>query len=251
MENEGGRNVSYEFWVEAEKFLYDSFTINILILSFVFIYIFSRALFIGDNNSKASNIFFSIVVILFIGFGINTAVKYNEYKILYDYSKYVNYGIRDNKKILLNYSYPQYIEKNLYDRLYLVDNFRKTSIYDEEKISEYVEFLGRDGDNFYFKDEDCIVYRKLGDCLEIVDDISKPTREGVRFHLKDLRFKNIGFKEKSSRVYLLNYKIPKNMENKKFETPKDIKVVEQGEFTSGWLNPTSSNKLSLPKETKQ
>jgi len=242
--------MSYEFWVEAEKFLYDSFTINILILGVVFIYIFNRALFIKGNNSKASNIFFSIMIVFFIGFSINTAVKYNEYKILYDYSKYVNYGIRNNKKILLSYGYPQYVEKSLYDRLYLVDNFRKTSIYDEEKISEYVEFLGRDGDNFYFKDEDRIVYRKLGDCLEIADDISKPTREGVRFYLKDSRFKNIGFKEKSSRVYLLNYKIPKNMENKKFETPKDIKVVEQGEFTSGWVNPTPSNKLSLSKETK-
>lgn len=242
--------MSYEFWAEAEKFLYDSFIINILILGFVLIFIVNRALFIGSNNSKASNIFFTIVIILFIGFGINTAIKYNKYKILYDYNRYVNYGIRNNKKIVLNYDYPQYFEKNLYMRLYLVDNFRKISIYDEEKLSEYVEFLGRDGDNFYFKDGDCIVYRKLGDCLKIVDDISKPTREGVRFHLKDSKFKNIGFKEKSPHVYLLNYKIPKNMENKKFETPKDIKVVEQGEFTSGWINPTSHNKLSLSKETK-
>ena len=242
--------MSYEFWVEAEKFLYDSFLINIIILGFVLIYISARVFYIGGDNSKASNIFFFVMTAFFIGFGINTAVKYNKYKVLYDYNKYVNYGIRNNKKIVLNYDYPPSQEIYLYDKLYLVDNFRKTSIYDEEKINEYVEFLGRDGDNFYFKDDDRIVYRKLGDCLEIADDISKPTREGVRFYLKDSRFKNIGFKEKSSRVYLLNYKIPKNMENKKFETPKDIKVVEQGEFTSGWVNPTPSNKLSLSKETK-
>lgn len=239
--------MSYEFWVEAEKFLYDSFLINIIILGFMLIYICTRAFYIGGDNSKASNIFFSIMIAFFVGFGINTAVKYNKYKVLYGYNKYVNYGIRNNKKIVLSYDYPPSQERNLYDRLYLVDNFRKTSIYDEEKISEYVEFLGTDGDNFYFKDGDRIVYRKLGDCLEIADDISKPTREGARFYLKDSRFKNIGFKEESHYVYLLNYKIPKNMENKKFENPKNIKVVEQGEFTLGWINPTPSNKLPPPK----
>ena len=239
--------MSYEWSSDVCSSDLDSFLINIIILGFVLIYISARVFYIGGDNSKASNIFFFVMTAFFIGFGINTAVKYNKYKVLYDYNKYVNYGIRNNKKIVLNYDYPPSQEIYLYDKLYLVDNFRKTSIYDEEKINEYVEFLGRDGDNFYFKDDDRIVYRKLGDCLEIADDISKPTREGARFHLKDSRFKNIGFKEESRYVYLLNYKIPKNMENKKFENPKNIKVVEQGEFTLGWINPTPSNKLSPPK----
>lgn len=242
--------MSYEFWVEAEKFLYDSFFINLIILGFIFIFIINRLSFIGDNNSKASNIIFSILIIVFITFTINTTAKFNKYKILYDYDKYVNYGIRNNKRTIGRYNYPNRVEKGLYNSLYLVDNFRKVSIYDEEKISEAIEFLGRDGDNFYFQDKGFITYRKLGNYLEIVDDISNPTREGIRFHLKDSRFKDIGFKEKSPHPYLLNYKIPKSMENKTFENLENMEILEQGEFSSGWIIPTSANKLSLSKESE-
>lgn len=242
--------MSYEFWIEAEKFLYDSFFINLIILGFIFIFIINRLSFLGDNNSKASNIIFSIVIIVFITFTINTTAKFNKYKILYDYDKYVNYGIRNNKKTFLTYKYPSRVEKNLYSELYLVDNFRNLGIYNEEKIGEKVEFLGRDEDNFYFQHNDQIIYRKLGDHLEIVDEISKPTREGIRFHLKDSRFKDIGFKEKSPHPYLLNYKIPKSMENKTFENLDNMEILEQGEFSSGWINPTSANKLSLSKESE-
>lgn len=242
--------MSYEFWVEAEKFLYDSFFINLIILGFIFILIINRLSFIGDDNSKASNIIFSIVIIVFIAFSINTMAKFNKYKILYDYDKYVNYGIRNNKKTILTYKYPSRVEKNLYSELYLVDTFRNLGIYDEEKISEDVEFLGSDGDNFYFQDKGYITYIKLGNYSEIVDKISKPTREGIRFHLKDSRFKDIGFKEKSPYPYLLNYKIPKSMENKTFENLENMEILEQGEFSSGWINPTSANKLSLSKENE-
>lgn len=242
--------MSYEFWVEAEKFLYDSFFINLIILGFIFIFIINRLSFLGDNNSKASNIIFSIVIIVFITFTINTTAKFNKYKILYDYDKYVNYGIRNNKKTILTYKYPSPVEKNLYSELYLVDTFRNLGIYDEEKISEDVEFLGSDGDNFYFQDKGYITYIKLGNYSEIVDKISKPTREGIRFHLKDSRFKDIGFKEKSPYPYLLNYKIPKSMENKTFENLENMEILEQGEFSSGWINPTSANKLSLSKENE-
>ncbi|MBU5436512.1 hypothetical protein KQI42_00750 [Tissierella sp. MSJ-40] len=240
--------MSYEFWIEAEKFLYDSFFINLIILGFVFIFIINRLSFIGYNNSKTSNIIFFVVIILFIVFSTNTIVKFNKYKILYEYDRYVNYGIRNNKRTIAVYKYPNGAEKDLYSRLYLVDSFRKVSLYDEEKTSEDVEFLGRDGDNFYFQEKNFISYRELGDYLEIVDNISTPIREGIRFYLKDSRFKDIGFKEKSSHPYLLNYKIPKNMENKKFENPENIKISRQGEFTSGWINPTFGNKLSLSKD---
>lgn len=242
--------MSYEFWIEAEKYLYDSFFINLIILGFIFIFIVHRLSFIGDNNSKTSNIIFSIIIIFFIVFGINTASKFNKYKVLYDYDRHINYGIRNIKKTIGTYQYPGHIERRLYNDLYLIDSFRKVSIYDEEKIVEEVEFLGRDGDNFYFKEKFNITYRKLGNCLEIADDISNPIREGVRFNLKDPRFKDIGFKEKSPYPYLLSYKIPKGMGNKEFENPENTKIVEQGEFTSGWINPTWNNKLSLSEEDK-
>ncbi|MDR7856826.1 hypothetical protein [Tissierella sp.] len=239
--------MSYEFWIEAEKFLYDSFFINLIILGFAFTLIINSLSFIGYDNSKASKIILSIVTILFIAFGINTVTKFNKYKILYDYDRYANYGVRSYKKTIITYQYPDRTQEKLYDTLFLIDSFRKVSIYDEEKIIENVEFLGRDGDNFYFQDQDSIYYRKLGNCLEIIDDISLPIREGVRFHLKDLRFKNIGFKEKSSYTYLLTYKIPKSLENKIFENLEDIKIMEQGGFTLGWINPTSANKLPTAK----
>ena len=240
--------MSYEFWVEAEKFLYDSFFINLIILGFIFIFIINRLSFLGDNNSKASNIIFSIIIIVFITFTINTTAKFNKYKILYEYDKYVNYGIRSNKKTFLTYKYPSRVEKNLYSKLYLVDNFRNLGIYNQEKICEEVEFLGRDEDNFYFQHNDQIIYRKLGDHLEIVDDISNPIREGVKFYLKDSRFEDIGFSEKSPYTYLLNYKIPESESNMRFENPDNLQTLLETEITLGWINPTSANKLSLSKE---
>jgi hypothetical protein len=38
------------------------------------------------------------------------------------------------------------------------------------------------------------------------------------------------------------------MENEKFENPEDIKISRQGEFTSGWINSISGNKLSLSED---
>lgn len=240
--------MTYEFWVEAENFLHVSFFINLLILGIMIIMITSRLSFIGCKHGKTSNIFWSVVCMIFLMLSINTTLKFNKYKKLYDYDKYVNYGIRNNKRIIFVYETPNHVQRRFYKGLYLVDNFRGASIYDEEKINQDVEFLGRDGNKFYFQDGDYISYRELGDHLGIVDDISKPIREGVKFKLKDSRFKDIGFKEESTKPYLLNYKIPKSMENKRFENPKNIKVSEQEGFTLGWINPTISTQLRLSKE---
>lgn len=251
MKIEGGYLfVNYEFWIAAEKFLHDSFFVNLLLLGLLLFFILNRLTFIGDNNSKASNIIFSIVIILFITFGIITTTKYNKYKVLYDYDRYVNYGIRNYERTIFTFNYPSRMEKTLYNRLYLVNNFRKTTIYKEEKIIENVEYIGKDGDNYYFQDKDQIIYRELGDHLEIVDDISTPIREGVKFHLNDPRFKDIGFKENSPHPYLLSYKIPKSQSNKSFENPNNLKVLQEGEFRLGWINPAPSNNFSFYEENK-
>lgn len=234
--------MSYEFWVASEKFLYDSFFINLIILGIIFFIILHRLTYMGETYSKTSNIIYSIIVIFFIVFGVNTVVKFNKHKVLYSYNTHVNYGIRDNKKTVFTYHYPGHWEKNLYSNLYLADNFRSVGIYDEEIVTEDVEFLGRDGDNFYFQDKDQIISRRLGDYLEIVDDISSPIREGAKYCLKDSQFKDIGFKEKSPHTYLLGYRIPKSEANKEFKNPENMITVQEKEFTSAWLNPTSKNK---------
>lgn len=233
--------MSYEFWIEAEKFLYDSFFLRLIILGLVFIFIVNRLTFIGHNNSKTSNIIFSIIIIFLIIFGVNTMAKFNKYKVLYSHNRYINYGVRNNKKAIFTYHYPDHWETSIYSKLYLVDNFRKAGIYEEEIVTEDVKFLGRDEDNFYFQDRDQIIYRELGDCLEIIDDISDPIREGIKFRLMDSRFKDIGFNEKSPYTYLLCYKIPKNESNKKFKNPENLQILLETETTSGWLNPLSSN----------
>ncbi|WMM24095.1 hypothetical protein RBU61_14345 [Tissierella sp. MB52-C2] len=239
--------MNYEFWVEAEKFLYDAFFLRLILLGIVLTFIIIRLTFIGKENSKVSNIILSIFIAFFIIFGIDTTVKFNKYKELYNHNISVNYGIRNNRKTFFRYDYPGHWEKNIYSTLYLVDSFRSVGIYEEEILTQDVEFLGRDDDNFYFQDKDQIISRKLGDHLEIVDDISTPLREGVIFHLIDPRFENIGFKLKSPYTYLLNYKIPKSESNKKFENIENLKVAMESEVTSGWLNPLFSNILQVDK----
>lgn len=187
--------MTYEFWVEAEDFLHISFFINLLILGIMIIMITSRLSFIGCKHGKTSNIFWSVVCMIFLMLSINTTLKFNKYKKLYDYDKYVNYGIRNTKRIIFAYETPNHVQRRFYKGLYLVDNFR-----------------------------------------------------AVKFKLKDSRFKDIGFKEESTKPYLLNYKIPKSMENKRFENPKNIKVSEQEGFTLSWINPTISTQLRLSKE---
>ncbi len=235
--------MSYEFWIAAEKFLYDSFFINLLIIGILISFIINRLFYIGQKNSKTSNIIFSIVIILLIAFGINTTAKYNKYKVLYLYERHANYGIKNKKRTLFTYHYPTRGEDKAYGSSYLVDSFRKTTIYEEEIIIENVQYLGSEGDKYYFQDKDQIIYRNLGNHLEIVDNISAPIREGVKFFLKDSRFKEIGFKEKSSHPYLLNYKIPKSESSKKFENLSNMKISPERDFRLGWINPTDSNQL--------
>lgn len=235
--------MNYEFWLEAEKFLYDTLFKHLIILGPMFILLINMLLFVKGSKKKNIKIIFSILLILFISFGTNTLLKFNKYKILYDYTPYINYGIRNNKRIMLGYDYPGHFEKAAYKDVYLVENFRNIPLYKEELLTEDVVFLGRDGDNFYFQDMDQISYRKLGKNLEIVKDISNPIREGAKFHLIDSKFQDIGFKEKSSSIYLLSYKIPESMASKKFENPENIEVVEQKEITLGWINPTRWNKV--------
>lgn len=239
--------MNFEFWIEAEKFLYDTFFIYLFILGPMSILLINILLFIKGNKKKTTKVIFSTLLLTFIIFSTNITINFNKYKVLYDYERYVNYGIRNNKKSILVYDYPTRHEKRAYNDLYLVDNFRKVNLYEEEIIVEEVEFLGRDGDNFYFKNEDEIIYRKSGDCLEITNNISNPIREGVRFYLIDSRFEDIGFKEKSPYPYLLVYKIPESMQNKKFENSGDIKIKEEKEFTLGWINPTLRNQVPISK----
>lgn len=238
--------MTYEFWIKAEDFLNVSFYTRLFLLGFLLIIIISRLTFLGEKRGRGSNIFWSIVILTFLGISMNTTIKFNKYKKLYDYDKYVNYGMRDYKRVIYTYKGANLTERTLYKDLYLVDNFRMLPIYDEEDVIEDVEFLGRDGDRFYFQDHRNISFRELGNNLEIVDNLSNPIREGIRFKLKDPRFLNIGFKEESPRTYLLTYKIPKDMENKKFENPDDIEVLKQDDFTLGWINTTFSNRAPMP-----
>lgn len=233
--------MNYEFWIEAEKFLYDKLFIYIVIMGALLILVLNMLSYIRGRNKRNLRILFSIMVISLIGLGISTVINYNKYMVLYDYNVYVNPGIRNVDKGLLSYRMASHAERTSYNQLYLLNNFRKTSIYEEERVIQEVEFLGRDGDYFYFQDRDGISYRELGDYLEISDEVKKPIREGARFHIKDPRFLDIGFKEKSSDCYLLGYKIPKSMENKKFEAPENTEIKMQGKYTLGWMNPTFSN----------
>lgn len=242
--------MSYEFWLEAENFLYTQLLIRVVILGIIFMFLFHVFLYRGFNNKKKFYIVFSIITIASIGFSVKTAMDYDKYKVLYDYEKYVNYGMRNNKKSIIGYEKPSYFEKTVYKDLYLLDNFRKVGLYNEEKVEEDVEFLGRDGDKFYFKDKNNINYREIGDYLEIDLDIESPTREGVKFKLKDPKFQEIGFKEKSHYTFLTTYKIPGKMKDKPFGNPKNIEISKQGEILSGWLNPTLGNQITDFKEDK-
>lgn len=240
--------MTYEFWLQAENFLYTQLFVRSLILGFIFLALFHIFLYRGFNNNKKFYIIFSTILILTIGVTVKTAIDYNEYKELYDYEKYVNYGMRNNKKGIIGYNQAPYFERTAYNQLYLLDNFRKVGLYEEEMLEQEVDFLGRKGDNFYFADRKAINFRELGDQLEISEDIGKPIRVGAKFELKNKKFKEIGFKEESPYTYLITYKIPKSMENKKFENPENIETIKQEELLYGWVNSTFRNRLSQPNE---
>lgn len=239
--------MTYEFWIAAEKFLYNTLFTRLFILGPMVIILFSMLiLMIGRKNKKSRYVFFTILLV-FLVLGTSTLIQFNKYKILYDYEAHINYGIRNVKKIVFNWTGPGRDEKKIYEELYLVDNYRNLPFYKEELITQEVDFLGRDGDKFYFQDRDQISYRQLGKNLTIEEGIFTPIREGVRFHLIDSKFEDIGFKKESPSIYLLDYKIPKSMEDKNFQNPEGLKVVEQNKLTLGWITPTPGNKPSKPK----
>lgn len=243
--------MNYELWVEAEKFLYDSLLFRVIFLLIIFTFLVDWLWIRGLKNSKRFNIIFSTMAIIGVAFAMKTGIDYKKYRVLYDCDQYVNYGIRDVKKIIRGYDYPNYQEKIGYRGLYLLENFRGTTIYDEESVEDDdVEFLGRNGDEFYIRTQNNIHCRELGDHLEIVDDIEEAKREGVKFKLKDPRYQEIGFKEEAFYIHLLTYKIPKSMENKQVENLESIETSEQSEIISGWINPTSTNQILKFKKKK-
>lgn len=234
--------MTYDFWVAAENFLYNRFWTWIYLLGIIFIPLFTIFLYFIEDRKRYRKIFWIPFSIFFI-LATRTYLYHEKYKVLYDYESHVNYGVRDVKKIIYNWEFPHEEIQENYEELYLVENYRKTTLYDEEIINEEVEFLGRDGNKFYFQDGSYISYRELGENLTVEEHISTPIREGIRFTLIDPQFKNIGFKKESPYTYLLNYKIPKSMENKKFENTEGLKIIEQEESTLDWINPTDNNIL--------
>ena len=244
----GGDLMGFEFWVAAEKFLYSTYFKSLIGLGiFLFLIIISLT-YLTKKTDKWVKYGFIFATVIFLSLSFLVFKKYNKYKEIYKYDTHVTYGLRNHKKSMFFNSYPASFERQHYGQLYLVDSYENISLYDSEPIIEEVQFLGRDGDVFYFREEHSISSRKIGDYLEIDDNISSPIREGVRYHLKDIRFKDIGFKEKSEYTYLLGYKIPKSMEDKEFQDPGDTIIQRQENITSGWINPTYETILITSKE---
>ncbi|MDO5717847.1 MAG: hypothetical protein Q4P34_02590 [Tissierellia bacterium] len=214
----------FESWVAMEKFYFKELWIIIAIVSFILFTIIPMIFYL--NKRKPQLIVGSCAVIVAV-LGIYIYFEYSKYSDLIQRTVYTSPAMRSyGKDIFVDIVYLPG-EKRAYMESYLKNSFEKIGLYDAYEEKENIEFFGKNDHYYFLKVRDEFLLTRADNVQ--FKKVDNPYRIGTYFKLKDPKFEDIGFYEKS-KVYFDKYIVPEEM--------KDLKVDKKYEDISSYKTRT-------------
>lgn len=192
--------------------------------------------FFENNIIKAVFGMVVLALVLLVLIVITNHGRYNEWQ------EHINAGVRDRKRIFLNYVlYENDITREYNRNFYIADDFEALPMYEKRKVQTqeftYLGFSDRglNGSQYYFQIEDGIYTIASGNwIIEEVSGLDEPYLEGDRFFLNDMEWAEIGFYE-SRGNYVTTLYMPADAKEKKFEGDLERSYYEFSKAVEGWI----------------
>jgi len=225
----GGKSMSVEFWRNAERFYEFWFIIisMLLLLSIIVI------IFIVTYARKEHRLKYILVItgisMIFVFTGFLGHLRYRSYL---DQASYINPLIRDRVPRMMGYIEYRTSEENHYTQLNDLYSLRNLMIYEEERVTEPLTYLGHGEYFYYFKRSNGQLF-KQNRHIEFVEMAQQTQLIGSRFFLKDKSFQKIGFKNPENTMfeYII---VPASEQGKIYESEDDLQIPRTEEEIRRW-----------------
>lgn len=221
--------MSVEFWIEAERFYeFWFFIIGLFVLISVIIVIFIITYAKKENRKKYILIVSGLIAIA----GTVGILGHFRYRPYLEQASYSNPLIRDREPRMMTYIYYGAVEQTNYSQLNYLDTLRNMVLYEEEKVTESITYLGQ-GDHFhYFEDPEGQIFkqnRKVD-----FNEVDQPAQiVGSQFTLKDTSFQEIGFKN-LNKIMFDYIEIPASEQGKIYEPEDDFQIPKAEDQFRQW-----------------
>lgn len=221
--------MSVEFWTNAERFYELWFAvISILILicgiAVLFMLIYARK---GKKKRK-------ILITLGIAgvLGVIGLVGHNRYQPYLEQAAHSNPLIRDREPTMTGYNFYGKYEENYYSQLNDLESLRNMVLYEEERVTEPVTYLGQGQFFHYFEQSDGDIFKQSRG-IEFSEEAEQTQLVGSRFTLIDEEFQEIGFKNPKNIMF--DYlEIPMSEQHKTYEPEYDPHIPSTEETFRQW-----------------
>lgn len=221
--------MTVEFWTNAERF-YEVWIIIILILmmnggiAVVFV--------IGDASKENRKKFLSFILGLALMLGSTALFGHLQYRPYLEHAGYVTPLIRDRKPSFFGYTYYTQIEQRSYIESHALEPLRNLPLYEEERVTEPVIYLGMDHYSHYFERSDGEVFSQSR-LIEFSETEKQAQIIGSRFTLKDDDFQEIGFYDPQN-IMFESIKIPASEQGKDYVPEKNAEILRAENVIQGW-----------------
>lgn len=221
--------MSVEFWRNAERFYEFWFIIiSMLLLTSVIVIIF-----VATYARKKNRIKYSLIMIgLSMIFAITGFLGHVHYHLYLEQASYINPLIRDREPRMMGYIGYGASEENHYTQLNDLDSLRELVLYEEERVTEPLIYLGHGEYFHYFKRSNGQLF-KQNRHIEFAETAQQTQLIGSRFSLKDESFQEIGFKNPENTMfeYII---VPASEQGKIYESEDDLQIPRTEEEIRRW-----------------
>lgn len=197
----------YQTFVDAEKFYYDKFWLGIIGVALILFFLLVMVLY---ANKKQKIISFLLAMFLIIPTGIYLGRNFVQYHSTIQWMSQLTPAVRDYVRKPFSKEQYSVFEQESY-RGKNNPNQYPEQLYEKTQLQEEVVYLGKDR-NFIYVKIGSDFYKVSKDLLEIRDTVSSSSRIATQYVLKDDRFKQEGFVNKSA-IFLEKIVIPKELED--------------------------------------
>lgn len=221
--------MTIDFWTGAERFYDFWFVIFLVALVFIlFAIIFTITYTEKENRTK-------VIVGLLVGAAAIFVVGIlgnNYYKPYLEQNRYINPLMRDRTPSFTGYSYFGRGELTSYSQLNDLEALQEFVLYEEEIVTETVDFLGKDEHYHYFELENDQIVKYFYD-IQFKEEIQEAQFVGSRFFLKDDAYKEIGFMNPEN-IMFQYIGIPTSEQDKVYEPDDPYQVPKANERMFHW-----------------
>lgn len=222
----------FEQWVAMEEFFYSTMIIEIGV-AIIFGIIGISTVF-NLKNKRSRTIFgLSATIVVVMSALVFTGLQKHEPYI--DKTRFENAAVRRYTVAPFNKFRYSNTETSIYRVGYMVDTFNNIDLYEEQPIQQDIEFLGSDDRFAYFRIGNTTVYANPR-YVEFSDEAETTQRVGIKFHLIEPEFEEIGFFA-DSKEFFEHYIVPQSLADKVVDSKvADTAVYQHTEdVIAGWV----------------